>query len=493
MHRLSQALSQAGREKQQLERQLTECAVAANSVRTRGDEESEHVIKQLCAELAGQVAEIREARKLKERHVNAALLQERIKSLEEQLARGDEKLGGFSALEVELGERREEVRSWEATARSLPGVCGQEDLLPRFAELQADAVAALANQGQTAAQLAEATSALERAQLAAQEALARVAASKAEVAEVALNLQRSERKVSLLTKERDGLKAILASYDDEEAVMTRHAPPGQAAPPVTPDKTKDRRIQELEAALQGAQEALSQHEQALASAAQSAAANRTLADQLRAELEELTQQKRQLAKETEGLRRELLSREGKIAVVQCASSARALLNPMPAQQAQLGARPLQVQPSAISADGVCSLGMRAAAGGAPGRGAGGPLEELQARQRRAAEEAEVLTRRVAALEKKEARYKEIFAEKITAFREACYFLFGYRVDMGEAQDPSTGAAASTFALRSMYADGEEEVLRFQHAGGRYEILATDYACTPEIERQVRRPTFSPLL
>lgn len=56
---------------------------------------------------------------------------------------------------------------------------------------------------------------------AAKEADARLMRTQAAQSEAAGALARTERKVALLTKERDGLKSILASYDEEEGSAGR--------------------------------------------------------------------------------------------------------------------------------------------------------------------------------------------------------------------------------------------------------------------------------
>lgn len=49
--------------------------------------------------------------------------------------------------------------------------------------------------------------------------------------------------MTLLGKERDGLKAILASYDEEEAVIVSHQKPGSGiADLTTPENVKQTRI-----------------------------------------------------------------------------------------------------------------------------------------------------------------------------------------------------------------------------------------------------------
>ncbi len=50
--------------------------------------------------------------------------------------------------------------------------------------------------------------------------------------------------------------------------------------------------------------------------------------------------------------------------------------------------------------------------------------------------------------KREQRLKEVFNKQIVNFREACYFLFGYRVDMASKATAAagTGTAPTTFVL-----------------------------------------------
>ena len=103
----------------------------------------------------------------------------------------------------------------------------------------------------------------------------------------------------------------------------------------------------------------------------------------------------------------------------------------------------------------------------------------------------VMRRRVADLEKREQRYMTVFKQKISTFREACYLIFGYKVDMGE--DKVTGQP--TFTLRSMYAarDDEALVMRVEpgkvgatgaSSGGKVELLPTAYTSQPEIGTMV---------
>jgi mitotic spindle assembly checkpoint protein MAD1 len=95
-------------------------------------------------------------------------------------------------------------------------------------------------------------------------------------------------------------------------------------------------------------------------------------------------------------------------------------------------------------------------------------------------EATVAKQRVADLEKREARYKDIFRQKINTFRDGCLHLFGYRVEMRDAP-----GGATTFVLRSMYS-GEGEQLMFTLSDqGAITIEPTTYSTeNAEVKKQV---------
>lgn len=81
--------------------------------------------------------------------------------------------------------------------------------------LQQQHVQAAVQVGDKAEEAAQLRSQVEAAAEAQREAEADAAAARAAAEEAAAGLSRAERKLALLGKERDGLKAILASYDEE--------------------------------------------------------------------------------------------------------------------------------------------------------------------------------------------------------------------------------------------------------------------------------------
>ncbi|KAG5525719.1 hypothetical protein RHGRI_032123 [Rhododendron griersonianum] len=90
---------------------------------------------------------------------------------------------------------------------------------------------------------------------------------------------------------------------------------------------------------------------------------------------------------------------------------------------------------------------------------------------------------IATLEKREERYKTVFADKISVFRRACCELFGYKIVMDDHQR-SDGIPVTRFTLQSIYAQSDDEKLQFEYESGNTNILVNDYTSQPEISRQV---------
>ena len=85
------------------------------------------------------------------------------------------------------------------------------------------------------------------------------------------------------------------------------------------------------------------------------------------------------------------------------------------------------------------------------------------------------------LEKRESRYKAVFRESITTFREACRLIFGFSVDM----------AGERFTLRSMFATRADETLVVRVARGgdgdgplEASLEPSSYTQRPDMTRQV---------
>eukprot|EP00798_Chlamydomonas_sp_ICE-L_P019421 gene19421-26078_t len=127
-----------------------------------------------------------------------------------------------------------------------------------------------------------------------------------------------------------------------------------------------------------------------------------------------------------------------------------------------------------SGGGPTSRAERPGEGGA--EGAGGRSGSAMVAVREA--EIAVLKHRVSESEKVMVRLKEVTKERIMAFREACYCLFGYRVDMTSeatvARDAAT--APTTFSLKPQHADDPSAMLVFKYTKARgMELVPTAFS------------------
>jgi len=137
--------------------------------------------------------------------------------------------------------------------------------------------------------------------------------------------------------------------------------------------------------------------------------------------------------------------------------------------------------SARSADGALSLrSSSSSSGGAsqvspfsPANAGQRPLESgAEAALAIALEEKESLQKRLTDCETKRQRLKDAYQQTIASFRDACYQLTGYKVQMMEA----AAGRQVQYRLRHLYAEREADDLLFIAAasGGELQLVQTDF-------------------
>ena len=114
-----------------------------------------------------------------------------------------------------LEAAEQQLQRWRLILDGAADCATPEDVLHLLNRLQQQHVQAAVQVGDKAEEAAQLRSQVEAAAAAQREAEADAAAARAAAEESAAGLSRAERKLALLGKERDGLKAILASYDEE--------------------------------------------------------------------------------------------------------------------------------------------------------------------------------------------------------------------------------------------------------------------------------------
>lgn len=81
------------------------------------------------------------------------------------------------------------------------------------------------------------------------------------------------------------------------------------------------------------------------------------------------------------------------------------------------------------------------------------------------------------MEKREGRYKQVFKESISAFREVCFLALGYKVEMKSEQP-------NMFEFRSAF-DSEAQLLFRYHPGeSRLEPIPSAFTQRPEVAKEL---------
>eukprot|EP00899_Mesostigma_viride_P010803 jgi/Mesvir1/19724/Mv09979-RA.2 len=446
----------------QLEAENAELAAAAH---TRASDNSQLaradlVIKELRDELAAGAVELQSYRKLAQEHANVLLLREQLGAAEASVARLERDMRDAAAAQEELVSLRAACQGWADAVRPFATIKGPEELARMVAELQREALLAKAQLGEHQADKVRLEAALEEAHVAVRALEERVAACAATAAESAAAATRLEQKAKMLTIERDGLKQILHNYDEEMAMRGRSAlrgTPGTnavaaAQEGIASTSQMHERERQLQASLAASEDQVRVLEEQVRSLQETASGLRESVLATKGQLEKSQQRNAALEREAQLLAKEVALLEAKVGRGDFNKSTTKVLHLAlnPESKIALGAaqevQALQAKVSQLEAALVSQKGA--------------PVSEAVA----SGDEATLWKQKAAELEKQKIRYMQVFSSKITSFREACCLLFGYKVDMGERVEGTS--TRTTFALRSVYADSDREVLHFWSLPGK---------------------------
>uniref|UniRef100_A0A803JQU7 Mitotic spindle assembly checkpoint protein MAD1 n=1 Tax=Xenopus tropicalis TaxID=8364 RepID=A0A803JQU7_XENTR len=272
-------------------------------------------------------------------------------------------------------------------------------------------------------------------------------------------VRRLQKRVLLLTKERDGMRAILDSYDSE-LTPTEHSP------------QLSRRLREAEDMVQKVQDHNAEMElmaelkvlkSQMGSSDQNISFTNEAMNTLRLKIEELEAERGRLEEENKILemRLERLNLQGcydpsKTKVIHLG------LNPSSQAKQQRAETVRQLQEECSKLREL----VRILEGGAqiPDKlEAAGSVQSSQ--------ELTELKKQLESAELKNQRLREVFQTKIHEFRTACYMLTGYRIDI---------TTENQYRLTSMYAEQKEDNLLFKasgSSGGKMQLLETDFSLT----------------
>ncbi|KAG7533624.1 Spindle assembly checkpoint component Mad1 [Arabidopsis thaliana x Arabidopsis arenosa] len=422
------------------------------------------LLKHLQEELKRYEAEVREARKLKSRHLDAELLN--VKLLEEQSRRerAESELSKFHDLQLSLEKLENELSSWKPLLNDIPGVSCPDDIVMKFSALQNEVVQSTMKIGEASTRIKQLEETLEATQLGRQNAVTEAALAKEKSEALKTDVKRIEVMLTLVTEEKEQLKALvneLRKSNNEGSV------PGAA------DGTL---IQGFESSLAKKENYIKDLEQDLSQLKDVNNRQRTEIELLNEKLVDEARRNKSLERDSDRLRSEISLLESKLGHGDfSATNTRVLrmVNTLGVEneaKQTIEALQAELQKTKERLQAVEELKSQS--------GDAGKLVDSHITGKIAQ-----LKEQIATLEKREERYKTVFADRISVFRRACCELFGYKIVMDEHQRPN-GIPVTRFTLQSIYAQSDDEKLEFEYESGNTSILNNEYGSQGDIAKQI---------
>ncbi|GLU06056.1 hypothetical protein SLE2022_231200 [Rubroshorea leprosula] len=456
-----------------LKKQLNECLLQKREAEKKlssftlqdgTSTENNMLIKHLQEELRNYESEVQEARKLKSSHENIELLKEKLLEEKGHRERAESQLSKLHELQLSLNNLENELSSWKLMMKDIPGVSCPEDIPVKFAALQKEVIDSTMKVGKANACLKQMDVSLDAAQLGKQNAEAEAALAK-EKAEVSKSeIKRIELMLSMVTDERDKLRSVI-----NKLKWPKNEEMGDEAAQKTV-------VEELELSFVKKESVIKELENNLC---QQKELNNRQHNEIKLLNERLNNEARRiksLEREGDQLRSEISLLESKLGHGEFSSANTKVLRMVntlgvdnEAKQT-IEALQTELQKTKERLQAVEELKSQP--------GDTGKLVDSYI-----SEKILKLKEQIATLEKREERYKTVFADRISVFRRACCELFGYKIVMDEHQRPN-GIPVTHFKLQSIYAQSDDEKLEFEYESGNTNILANDYTSQPEISRQI---------
>ncbi|XP_065870640.1 mitotic spindle checkpoint protein MAD1 [Euphorbia lathyris] len=451
-------LNECAHQKIELERKLSNFTIQEGS-----STESNILVKHLQEELRNYESEVREARKLKSSYENVELLNEKLLEEKTRRERAESELSKLQELEINMGKLEDELSSWKLMIKEIPDVSCCDDIPIKFAALQREMIENMMKAGEANARLKQMEVALDASQLGKQNAETEAALLKEKAEGLKSEVNRIELMLSTATEERERLKIIVSEL--------RGSKNEQAG-----DETAGGTLQELESSLAKKENYIQELESNLRE--QKEVNNRQL-DEMKLLNEKLINEARRiksLEREGDRLRSEISLLESKLGHGDYSAASTKVLRMVNTLTVDNDAKQ--------TIDALCTELQKK-------NEKLQAIEELKSQSGDAGKLVDVyisgkltqLKEQIATLEKREERYKTVFADRISVFRRACCELFGYKIIMDEHQR-SNGIPVTRFTLQSIYAQSDDEKLEFEYESGNTNILANAYTSQAEISRQV---------
>ncbi|OEL13858.1 Mitotic spindle checkpoint protein MAD1 [Dichanthelium oligosanthes] len=430
-------LGQCLREKNEMELKLLNPSALPTQHAPTDDQK---LIKLLQEELRNYEKEVHEARRLKSSHTNVELLKEKLLEEQGRRERAEQELSKLQEIEAKAHKLELELASCTALLRNIPDVSSYADIPQKIADLQKQALTNLNKVGEVTSRLKEFEVALEFADLSKQRAEGEATLAKERAESAAKEVKRLELMLAAISEERDKLRKEHAMESDQSGM--------------------EKMIRELESTIHEQKELISHKDTEL----------NIMNERLNLEARKV----KSLEREGDQLRSQMALLESKLGHGDYSASSTKVLRMVNTLAVDNEAKQTI---EALQAELKKTKERLQAVEELKGQADAGTVVDANI-----AEKLAQLKNQIATLEKREERYKAVFAERISVFRKACCSLFGYKIVMNDQQQ-SNGIPVTRFILQSVYAQSDDEKLEFDYESGSTNIVVNDYTSQQEIAQQ----------
>ncbi|CAI0378433.1 unnamed protein product [Linum tenue] len=452
-------LFQCLHQKSELEKKLTSLSFEDDSPK-----ESDILVKHLQEELRNYESEVREARKLKSAHENIELIKEKLLEEKSRRERAELQLPKLHEYEFKINELEDELSAWKLMIQDIPGVSCRDDIRLRISALQKEVIDNLKKLGDVNAHLKQMEVILDKTQLDKQKTETEAVLAKEKADRLEAEVKRMNVMLSAVSEERNVLKTAIEDFKSKNEQAGGNA------------SSSIMQIQELGSSILEREPYIKELEGDLFAQKEINAHQRDEIKSLHDRLNSEARRVKSLERENDRLRSEIFLLESKIGHGDFSAANTKVLRMVNTlavgNDAKQTIEALQSELQRTK-EKLQALEEYKSQSGNSGKMVDSYMSGKVAQ----------LKEQIATLEKREERYKTVFADRISVFRRACCELFGYKIVMDERQRPN-GIPVTRFTLQSIYAMNDDEKLEFEYESGNTNIVENSYTSTSEISQQV---------
>ncbi|XP_039060342.1 mitotic spindle checkpoint protein MAD1-like isoform X1 [Hibiscus syriacus] len=456
-----------------LKKQLNECLNQKSEVEKKfssftfqevSSSESSILIKHLQEELRNYESEVQEARKLKSSHEDIELLKEKLLEEKGRRERVESELSKLQEQQISLNNLEYELSLWKQITKDIPDVSCPEDVPVKFATLQKEVIDSTIKIGEANARLKQIEVRLDATALDKQNAEADAVLAKEKAEVLKSEVKRTELMLSMVTEERNKLRNVI-----NESKRHKNEEAGD-------EMTSGTVVQELESSLVLKESCIKELERNLHEQKEINDRQQNEIKLLHDRLNNEARRIKSLERESDRLRSEISLLESKLGHGDYSAANTKVLRMVNTlavdneSKQTIEALQTELQKTKEKLQALEELKSQS--------GDTGKLVDSYI-----SEKIMKFKEQIATLEKREERYKTVFADRISVFRRACCELFGYKIVMDEHQRPN-GIPVTHFTLQSIYAQSDDEKLEFEYESGNTNILANNYTAQRDISHQV---------